>query len=127
VATETYRGMITVGDHGDSMDVLFLGHPHYEEPLAELICDDIEEHGNYLTVRYWTADAPMSDDAIKTAAVRLVLGDADVKFEPHYSEITGYLWTTEEIEVGGHDLLEELTAQVGRYCLLEITYDKEKP
>lgn len=97
------------------------------EPLAAIIEEDIEDHGRYLTVRYWTAAAPLTDEAMVEGAIRELLGAGEADFHHAYSEITGYLWTDEEINVGGHDLLEELTSQVGRYCLLEITYAKEAP
>ena len=114
-----YRGTLRVGDYGESMDVLFLGN---DEPLAEVISDDMDEHGRFLSVRYCTADEPQDDDAIAEGAVRQMLGEGDVRFHQAYSEITGYLWTDEDLNVGGHDLLAELETQAGRYCLLEIGY-----
>jgi hypothetical protein len=117
-----YRGNLRVGDRGESMDVLFLGDG---DPLAEIISDDIEVYGNYLSVRYWTADVPMADDAIQEGAIRQMLGAGDVRFHERYSDVTGYLWTDEDLKVGGHDLLAELEAQEGSYCLLEITYSAE--
>jgi hypothetical protein len=124
--TDRYRGVIRVGDHGDSMDVLFLGDEPYGDPLAEEISEAMEEHGSYLSVRYWMADVPLDDAVIERSALGWLLGEGDVEFHAHYSEITGYLYTTQEIEVGGHDLLAELSSQAGRYCLLEITYSKEQ-
>lgn len=112
------------------MDILFLDgdlDDRYEyEPLAETIGDDLERHGRYASVRYWTADAPMGDEEIAEGAIRAMLGgEADAQYSPRYSDVTGYLWTDEDITVGGHDLLEELKSQAGRYCLLEIGYAKE--
>lgn len=84
----------------------------------------MEEHGRYLSVRYWTADAPREDDVILEGAIREMLGESDAAYGSHYSERTGYLWTDEEINVGGHDLLEELKSSAGQYCLLEISYSQ---
>jgi len=117
-----YRGTLRLGVHGEGYDILFLGD---DDPLAEVISDDIEQHGRYLTARYWTAGASRSDGDMAEGAIREMLGAGDAEFRHAYSEITGYLWTDEEIKVGGHDLLAELQAQAGRYCLLEITYAKE--
>lgn len=118
-----YRGILAEHDHGEGMDILFLDPG--EDPLAEMIMDDIDRHGHYLTVRYWTADAARSDDDMIEGALWELLGRGDADFHHVYSEITGYLWTEETIEVGGHDLLEELRSQKGRYCLLEIAYSRE--
>lgn len=128
--TVRYRGTLAVRDHGESMDVLFLDesvNDSWEDPLAERISDDLERHGRYASVRYWTADAPMGDDEINEAAVRSMLGEAEARYRVAYSDVTGYLWTDEDINVGGHDLLEELKGQAGRYLLLEIGYATDAP
>lgn len=131
--TETirYRGVIALRGHGEADDILFLtgdlDDRYPDEPLAETISDDLDQYGRYASVRYWTADEPLGDDAMVEAGVRTLLGAADADYGGHYSEITGYLWTDEEINIGGHDLLEELKSQVGRYLLLEISYSKAAP
>lgn len=122
--TRRYRGTLTVRDHGEGMDILFLDDG---DPLAEVITGDMDEHGRYLSVRYWTADARRDDDAMIEGAIREALGFGEAAFLHHYSDITGYLWTDEDVIVGGHDLLEELKAQAGRYCLLEIGYQDGPP
>ena len=127
--TETirYRGVITIRDQGESMYVLFLeGEPWEADPLAEILQDDLDDWGRYASVRYWLADAPLEDDALIELSVRVLCGEIESIFHPHYSERTGYLWTDEDIVVGGHDLLSELSQQVGKYCLLEVTYSQEE-
>ena len=127
--TVRYRGVLAVRDHGEAMDILFLDGDLDDrcehEPLAETISDDLERHGRYASVRYWTADAPMGDNEIAESAIRAMLGAADAQYSARYSDVTGYLWTDEDINVGGHDLLEELKAQAGRYALLEIGYSRD--
>ena len=110
------------------MDILYLDDvkvPGHGDPLADVIREDVDELGGYLSVRYWTAEIPRSDDDMITGTLRELDGEGDVEYCHRYSEITGYLWTDEDIKIGGHDLLAELRAQVGRYCLLEIGYSKE--
>ena len=129
--TIRYRGVLALHCHCEAFDVLFLDgdlddrYPY--EPLAETIGDDLDSHGRYASVRYWTADVPMPDDTIAESAVRAMLGDLDAEYAARYSDVTGYLWTDEDLKVGGHDLLEELKAQAGRYLLLEISYSKTAP
>ena len=121
--------MVALHGHGEADDILFLDGDlddrYPGEPLAETIKDDLDRLGRYASVRYWTADAPKADDAVMESAVRSLLGEADADYGAHYWEITGYLWTDEDINVGGHDLLEELKAQAGRYLLLEISYSQQ--
>lgn len=122
-----YRGVIEQRDHGEAMDILFLAgdDPDCDDPLAERVADDIESLGSRLTVRYWIASEPLSDDAMRAESLRELLGAGDAQYGAHYSEYTGYLWTDEELTVGGHDLLEELSDHAGRYCLLEIEYAQD--
>jgi hypothetical protein len=126
-STIRYRGTLALHDHSEGWDILFLDDAvgNYDEPLAEVISDDMERHGEYLSVRYWTAGKTRSDEEMIDGAIREMLGFGEAEFRHAYSDITGYLWTDEDIRVGGHDLLEELKSQAGRYCLLEIGYAKE--
>jgi hypothetical protein len=122
-STERYRGIIRVADWGDAFDILFLGVDEY--PLADTIEEHIEDYGRYLTVRYWTAKEALPDEELEDQFCRMLDGEGDSRCELHYSEITGYLFTNEDLDVGGHDLLAELKAQVDRYLLLEITYSHD--
>lgn len=95
-----------------------------DDPLVEIVSDDISEHGDYLTVRYFVSDCKCGlQDAIINWQ-RTVMGLGDAEYRVHYSDITGYLWTDEDLTVGGHDLIEELSSFVGKYLILEIEYSK---
>jgi hypothetical protein len=59
-------------------------------------------------------------DEIKEVNVRALFGAIDTNFAVHYSDMTGYLWTDEDLMVGGHDLLAELTSHTGKYLVLEV-------
>ena len=64
------------------------------------------------------------EDELQEAFLGRLDGLGEVDFDIRYSEITGYLWTDEELKVGGHDLIEELTSYVGKYLYLKVTYSK---
>jgi hypothetical protein len=125
--TRRYRGTLALHSDGEGDDILFLDDAagNYDHPLAEDIAEDIGQYGHYLAVRYWTAAVPRRRKDMIEGAIREMLGAGEAEFGSRYSEVTGYLWTDEDIMVGGHDLLEELKSQAGRYCLLEISYSKE--
>lgn len=131
VKVRVYRGKITVRDYGESMDNLFVVDDavdvYDQEPLAEQIADAIELFGPYLSVNYYITDEPYPQEDLQEQWLRHVLGDSDVKFHIAWSEITGYLWTDEDIMVGGHDLLAELVSNDGKFIHLEITYAEEPP
>lgn len=121
--TEIYRGWIAERDYGETDDALFLDPS--DEPLAAYIAADIESEGQYLTVRYFISDEEQPIEALETEKIKMVLGASDVSFRVRWSDITGYLWTDEAIQVGGHDLLQELSGNLGKFCHLEITYNDE--
>src|SRR5438552_1748912 len=103
---EIYRGKLKHWSNGEEIDILSIEGA--DGPLAETIQFQMRESGRYLTARYWTSDKEMTADELVEATVMAACGLGNVAYNVAYSEITGYLWTTEEIEVGGHDLLGEL-------------------
>lgn len=116
---ETYTGLITLKDYGEASDVLFLGND--EEPLAERLMDDMCRWGRALTVSYFISDEPRSKEELVERLVQTVTGVGSAVYADRYSETTGYLWTDEEIQVGGHDLLAEIS-QPGMYLHMEIDF-----
>lgn len=126
--TKIYRGRIVVRDYGESTDVLFVddGSDEYDqEPIAEQIADHMDADGRWLSVNYYITDEPHPQEELLEAWLRTVIGASDVEFTVAWSDVTGYLWTDEKINVGGHDLLAELVSHAGRFIHLEITYAKE--
>jgi len=123
--TETYAGTITEAAYGDASHALFLrGQAAWGyEPLAEQVASAIDEHGANLSVRYFITDREHSLEELQERLVKRIVGVGDAVYSDHYSEITGYLWTDQELNVGGHDLLDELSSHVGQYCHLEITFE----
>lgn len=76
--------------------------------------------GETVTVRYWITDSQYTREEAQDAFLQTVMGEVDVKLESRYSEITGYLWTDENLMVGGHNLLGELQDSVGKWLILEV-------
>ena len=118
------KGLISSGDYGDDYDVLYVEE---EEPLLKFILDKIDED-NWegeerfkSSFNYLVSDKPIEDIEIAKADYFSVLeGNTEIEYFQNYSECTGYLWTDSKLNVGGHDLLEELENYVGKYIYLEI-------
>lgn len=121
--TITYSGVISEQCSGENTDALFLGDIPY--PLAKEIADDIYIHGKFLSVRYFISDEPKTLDQLETDLLNHLEGEGEATYRDCYSDLTGYLWTDEDLNVGGHDLMKELRSHVGRFVLLEITYHEE--
>ncbi len=117
----TYSGTLALHSYGEADDILFLSS--LANPLAEVLQDDIAR--KTVTARYWITDKPVSKAEAQECFIRQLMGDAGCKFGSRYSEITGYLWTDEEVKIGGHDLMAELRSYVGKFLILEIeTHDR---
>lgn len=112
---ETYQGLLSLHSCGEADDILFLSS--LSDPMAEELG---WMRGKQVTVRYWVTDKPCTRDKASEAAMMIVMGKADVYFNSRYSELTGYLWTDEDLNVGGHNLLAELRSNVGKWLILEV-------
>lgn len=115
MSTLEISGLISIRDAGDTTDALFVSDSN--DPLAERL-EDLS--GKQVSVRYWLSDVELEKQKLLMQSFLLLNGMADVRYNPRYSEITGYLWTDEDLNIGGHDLLERLKSANGKWLLLEI-------
>ena len=66
-----------------------------------------------VSVRYIISDNPITDPEYLIASfVSQLDGVIELKHNSHFSELTGYLWTDNELKIGGHDLLKELSSHL---------------
>ncbi len=114
--TKVYKGLLHENSWGEADDILFLSS--LEDPLAEVLQDDIS--GKIVTARYYITDKEATLEDAKREFLKELVGAVDIEFGSRYSEITGYLWTDEEINIGGHDLMAELHSFVGKWLILLI-------
>ena len=122
-AERVYEGVITIRPCGEDDDALWLDpEPEVYAPLAQQIAEDIEEHGNTVTVSYWIADGPRTLGQLIENEAKQLAGALDADYHQVHSDITGYLWTDATLEIGGHDLLAELETHAGRWCRLSIRF-----
>jgi hypothetical protein len=110
-----YLGILRETAYGEG-DALFIGDS--EEPIADVLQSEISR--KLVNVQFWISDIALTKAELKSELVRKLYGEAEVEYIQHYSDYTGYLWTDEELKVGGHDLLAELRGYEGKYIYLEI-------
>jgi hypothetical protein len=113
MATYTLTGQLTLRSVGEADDILHCG-PEVVTEWAEMLT------GKQVSLRWWISNICESDEAIKQRALEQVLGRADIEWGARYSAVTGYLWTDEKLKVGGHDMIDRLKSDVGKYLLLEV-------
>lgn len=118
MAQEVIRGKIWSGKCGENDSALFVGY--CSTPFAEVFDDKF----NYkkVTVRYWITEKEMEKQELIEENLKRISGAVSAKYYDRYSELTGYLWTEEGAKVGGHDLLQELTSNNGKFLYMEIDY-----
>jgi hypothetical protein len=116
---KTYEGLLELKSRGEGDNILHLE----DEVLTDLIQGDIEKYGHYLSVSYWISATRKSKDELTENLLKSLYGEGQADYGDRWSDITGYLWTDEDLIVGGHDLLEELKASCGKYLYMEIIFN----
>ena len=86
--------------------------------LAEFFEDNF--NGKEVYVRYYITDERLPLEETEEQYVKKISGVVEASIYPVYSDVTGYLWCEEAIEVNGHDLFEELYMYEGKYIHMII-------
>lgn len=76
--------------------------------LSEAMEELVGWSGSIATIQWHVASEPKGFYALEENLAKVVMGDVSAQFSHAYSDLTGYLWTNEKIEVNGHDVLEEI-------------------
>lgn len=115
----TYSGQITIRAFGEDDDAIFLSD---DKPFAMRFQEDLEKCGRYASVHYWITDESRTYEELVQNQVRIAVGSANADYTQHYSDVTGYLWTDAECNVGGHNLLAELDTHEGKWCHMLVQF-----
>jgi hypothetical protein len=93
------------------------------EPIAE----ELEYlSGEMVTVRYYISDKEATEEELREDfLINTLYGNLESEYGARYSEITGYLWTDDELNIGGHSLLDELESYDGKYICLIVEIDQK--
>ncbi len=125
--TKVYTGWLEENNWGESRNILYLtptkGEAFDGEVLALILEADLV--GKYVSVRYHIIDKEMVLDEAEEHFLKRLYGVIETDVGHHYSEITGYLWTDEKINIGGHNLIAELHSWVGKFMILIIDIEAD--
>lgn len=132
-----YKGKLALAqdDVNGPADILYLINPKepehfwYSEDriLAQQVARDMFKYGQYLSVQYWTSNKPIGERKVRNVFLDWLEGAGDANYSITYTETSGYLFTTECFQVGGHDLLAELKFYAGKFLILKIIYHTNPP
>lgn len=118
IFTNYYSGDQYVEVLSDKKEDDFDGYSDDYYPLADYAKDFFS--GSKVNVCYYVSDKEISLEDVQSEYILKTLGLCEADCKHHYSEITGYLYSTEEFIVGGHNLLSMLTRHEGEYINLVV-------
>jgi hypothetical protein len=114
-----HYGWLTVEDDYNDHETVMLN----KEPIAEVL-DYISNE--VVTVRYYISDKEATEEELQEDfLINTLYGNLETDYGARYSEYTGYLWTDDELKVGGHDLREELESYAGKYLYMIVEIDEK--
>ncbi len=116
---KVYSGKIWSGRSGENYSTTFIGYD--STPFADKFDDDFSY--KKINVRYWISETSKTKSELMEDTIKRISGSVDAAYYDRYSELTGYLWTVEKVNVGGHDLLREINSYIGKYLYMEVEYD----
>lgn len=127
-----FSGWIMQGPDGDyDRSLRLIDHRTgiFDEPLARLVYEATGYGSHKVTVSYHITDEPRTEQELMLMTITKLAGvsysgDSQIEYGHAYSEITGYLWTTEDLKVGGHDLIAELRSYLGKWCHFMVKVHK---
>lgn len=121
------EGWIKLYENSEGANVLWLDSQNNYNESDNTLTERLEFLcGKCATVRYYACNKEFNTDNADEYLIRTIYGDISCDYGMEYSEYTGYLWTNEELKVGGHDLLNELYSCVGKYVLIVVDIDEQK-
>lgn len=82
-------------------------------------------NNRFASVRFVIGDTPIDPTRVEEVIIESIYGNAEGEYNHRYSDYTGYLWTDEGFQVGGHDIPNILYNNQGKYIHMEIELFKE--
>ena len=127
-----YKGILSLQDYGESEDIITLeevDEKGLEEgtvekdqiPFVEMISEHINE--KFVTVKYYLCNSEVPESRIQEEWLKKLFGDTESEYDVNFSETTGYLWTDQNLIIGGHNLAGELYEAAKKKKWIIIYFD----
>jgi hypothetical protein len=95
-------------------------------PLSKGMEEKLNWINRYASVRLVFGKTPIDPTKVEETIIESYFGKARAEYAHQYSDLTGYLWTDEGFQVGGHDLMKIFESHQGEYAHVEIEIYKKK-
>lgn len=79
-------------------------------------------------VSYFICDKKTTEKEIQEHWLSMLFGNIRAEYEVenyYYSELTNGTYYDSYLEIGGHNLFEELKSYNGKYCIIKVTLNKK--
>jgi hypothetical protein len=120
--TKTFTGYLTTDEFGFLCLVPNLEAYCYQGESLACSVEDAFKKGARVFVRYFITSGPATPESASEALIHKTFGfdvlEAEYVLEA-YSEVTIEAWE-ENLKIGGHDLISELSSYEGKYLILVI-------
>ena len=111
-------GFIKLVENYDPGDGLYIG--------GEVLSDKLDIiDGANVSVTFYISDIEKSLEELNENLIKTITGVLSADYGDRYSEYTGYLWTTDCIEIDNHDLRDDLSLHDGKFCYLILKINNE--
>lgn len=122
----------TIKFDSDDGEKIYLVNGQHETNLVEEFEEAVTENGNQVQLNYWISDTPCTKEQMIEGWLKKLYGVIETDCE----EIFQGSWTFEnastvgydryyKLQIGGHNLFDELSEQDGRFIILELNFGKE--
>lgn len=99
--------------YGGEFSALSVSTQTGEVYLAEVV-EKLAGWRDIVTFQFHISSEPKTFYELEENLVKTVMGKVDSHFYHSYSDLTGYLWTNEKLEIGEHDVLSEIQSHMNQ-------------
>jgi hypothetical protein len=119
-------------DSDDGETIYLLNGKQHKINLVDAFEEEVAENGNEVQLNYWISNKPCAKEQMLEGWLKKLYGI----IETDCDEIFQGSWTFEnastvgydkyyKLQIGGHNLFDELREQDGKFIILELNFDKE--
>lgn len=118
-----FKGIIKYDDSDGSR--IYLKNENYD---IDLVSEFESFNKKQIQLNYWVADIPCNKDLIIEGWLKKIYGVVEAEYEDHYYGSWTYGPATSwgeydyrgRLEIGGHDLFNELSEMNGKFIIIEV-------
>lgn len=122
---------IVLFKHDDEFErIKLVQEDGYEIDLILRFQEAISNYKDHMVkVGYGVSDAPCTEDEMQEGFLRHVLGVPNVGYDKSEYRYSSWTWGTDyntNFRVGGHNIMNELYEQKGKFLLLSLEFEKKE-